>query len=105
MKWLPIQYAGFHDVPLMFLVNYGGHSYVFDCEFNDEADEYEEFFVAYRLKKLMHRIEPSSWKDLPNAGERIGTVRVDNVRFDESMRKFIDASVFLLLPRVKKEDL
>jgi hypothetical protein len=84
----------------MFLVNYGGHSYVFDRTFNDEADEYEEFYVVYRLNKLSRRVEASAWNDLPNSGERIGTVRVKDIQFDESMRKFIDAGVFELLPAV-----
>ena len=35
----PIQYMGFHDVPLIFIARYRGETYLFDCPFDEETEE------------------------------------------------------------------
>lgn len=47
--WIPIQYRDFYDIPRIFVMHHLGDTFVFDCPFDDDADEYPEYYVVRRL--------------------------------------------------------
>ncbi|HEY3212369.1 MAG TPA: hypothetical protein VGL16_04080 [Actinomycetota bacterium] len=86
------------------LVQYEGETYLLDCPFNEQADEYpDEYpddFAVYRLTREVSeaaRRPTSSWVNLREEGTLLGRVPVKLVRFDESRRRFLDSEVFALL--------
>ena len=101
MTQLPIRYAGFYDVPRRFLVSFDGASYFFESRFDDDLDEYEDLYTVFRLAASLdvrneHAVN-AIWSALPGSATRIGQVKLTDVRFDESQRRFIDDSVFARL--------
>jgi hypothetical protein len=99
-QWLPITYRGFYDIPRAVHVEYKGDSYPLDCPFDERADEYPDDFAVYRLPEATAKAsqEPtSSWIDLAKSGTLPGRVPVEQVRFDESRRRFLDSEVFRFL--------
>ena len=92
--WLPIQYGEFHDIPRAFVVNDDGNSYFFDCAFSDAIDDYPDDFIVYKLsKKVSLDRSDLPWRELHSHGERVGTIRVQNVFFDDSKRKAVRGDV------------
>jgi hypothetical protein len=49
MKWVPIRYRDFFDVPRIFIAAYEGARYLFDCPFDDELDYYSDHYRVYQL--------------------------------------------------------
>ncbi len=49
MKWLPITYRDFYDVPRAFVVAARGDWLFFDCPFDAAADEYRSDYAVYVL--------------------------------------------------------
>ena len=99
-RWLPITYRGFYDIPRAVLVEYEGDTYFLDCPFDERADEYPDDSAVYRLPEATAKAaqEPtSSWIDLAKSGTLLGRVPVEQVRFDESRRRFLDSEVFRFL--------
>lgn len=95
VRWVAIQYREFYDVPRLFLAKQGGTVYVFDCPFDEVADEYPAHHRAYRLPSEMGAAaDAGSWEDLPRAGTFVGEVPVEAVRFDATRRAAIDDTVF-----------
>ena len=47
-----IQYRGFWDVPRIFLAHHQGQTFLFDCPFSEELDDYPEVFKDYLLPDL-----------------------------------------------------
>lgn len=92
VNWLPIRYREFHDVPRAIVVEYRGDLYFLSCLFDEEIDDYPEHFAVYRLPADANKwIEDvSNWSDLPSKGVCVGTIRVVDVRFDDTKRKSID---------------
>jgi hypothetical protein len=99
-RWLPITYRDFYDIPRAVLVQYEGETYLLDCPFDEQADEYPDDFAVYRLPQEVAEaaLTPtSSWLNLWDEGTLLGRVPVKLVRFDESRRRFVDSEVFALL--------
>lgn len=93
--WLPIKYREFYDIPRVFLVDFQGSSFFFDCPFDDNLDNYPDFFTVYRLRNdLRDQVESLSWKDLSNSLEKIGVVYIDKVEFDVTKRGFVADRIF-----------
>ena len=40
MTWANIQYRDFYDVPRIFVADYQGRLYLFDCPFDEALDDY-----------------------------------------------------------------
>lgn len=93
MRWLPIRYRDFHDVPRAFVFEHDGTAYLFDCPFDDAADEYPPHYGIYRLDPGVVPPEDGSWADLASRGRLIGRIGVAEVRFDETRRRAVDASI------------
>lgn len=93
-KWAPIQYMGFWDVPLVFIVRHNGETILFDCPFVQELDDYSESYRVYTLPDLRDDELPKDWTTLRLRALRyLGQVPVNKVRFDESKRREIDTAV------------
>jgi len=95
INWLSIKYGEFYDIPRVFVVNYEGETYFFDCPFKDELDDYPDFFTVYRVpEEEIDKVETISWSDISTFARPIGIVKVKDVQFDETKRKFIADRVF-----------
>ncbi|THJ24718.1 MAG: hypothetical protein CAF45_004045 [Nitrospira sp. CG24E] len=93
--WLQIEYGEFHDIPRAFVVNWNGESYFFDCAFSGAIDDYPDEFIVYKLRQNISRNGNTlPWTELHTYGERVGSVRTQDVVFDESKRKAIRGDVF-----------
>jgi hypothetical protein len=89
--WIPIRYRSFYDLPRMMVFNRGGRPYLLDCPFDENKDEYSDHDIAYRLPaEVADRVDSiKDWDELLAAGERLGTIRVSEIEFDETKRKAI----------------
>jgi len=95
VRWVPIRYHEFYDVPRLFLAEQGTAVYVFDCPFDEAADEYPAHYRVYRLPSEMGAAaDAGSWEGLPRAGTFVGEVPVEAVRFDVTRRAAMDDTVF-----------
>ena len=102
VTWLPIIYREFYDIPRVFLVDYRGGSFFFDCPFDDSLDDYPDIFIVYRLpNNLRDQVESLSWTDLSNSLEKIGFVSVDKVEFDVTKRGFVADRIFEYIAQVE----
>lgn len=98
MAAIPIQYRGFWDLPLMFVLKWNGEWLLFDCHFDDEADEYRECYDVYLLGSLPHGFPDVRWTDLPKAAiANLGEVLLRLVHFDRTKRREIDSDVLDLV--------
>ena len=88
--WLSMEHRNFWDIPRMAVVRFEGETYVFDCPFSDELDEYPDFFTVYRIQR---DVPPSggSWLDLTDGAEVVGHIPARDVRFDPTRRRAIAA--------------
>jgi len=50
MAMIPIkQYRDFWDIPRIFLVEYGNSLFLFDCEFDEQKEDYGNVFHVYLM--------------------------------------------------------
>ena len=95
VTWLPIRYRDFCDVPRAVVVEFRGHTYLLDCLFDHDRDDYEPEYTVYRLPDdLADDLETMSWTDLGHRGTRMGTLEVSQVVFDQTRRAAISDGVF-----------
>jgi hypothetical protein len=76
-RWLPITHRDFYDIPRAVLVQYEGETYLLDCPFDEQADEYPDDFAVYRLPQEVAEaaLTPtSSWLNLWDEGTLLGRV-------------------------------
>jgi hypothetical protein len=93
-RFVPIQYRDFWDVPRIFLVEYKGLSFLFDCPFDDEVEDYANEYRVYLLPVLHPGELVGSWANLcEKADQFLGEVPVGRLLFDPSKRKEMDAEV------------
>jgi len=92
---LPIRYRDFYDIPRAFVVEREERLYLFDCLFNHEIGDYEDFYSVYLVPDGLRReIDRMSWVDLGNRSEWIGRVKTVEVQFDETRRIAIGSRTF-----------
>lgn len=92
---LPINYRGYWDVPRIFFVDYLGLTYLFDCTFDEDLDDYPDDFEVFLMPPLSEEEMAGSWADhWKKAIRKVGSVPVSAVRFDPTRRKTIGAEVF-----------
>ncbi len=93
-NWLPIEYRGFWDVPRIFLVRREGVLLLFESAFRVELDEYPDSYRVYVLPDLKDAELPVDWTQLAGRASRfLGEIPINDVRFDETLRKEIDSGV------------
>lgn len=91
----PIQYKGFWDVPRIFLTSYAGQTFLFECGFDQELDDYPDCYKVFLLPKQAERELPQDWMTLSaRATQFLGEVPVARVEFDSTRRQSI-ATVIL----------
>jgi len=93
-EMMPFEYAEFYDVPRCILMRYREIRFLIESSFNEQLDNYEENYSVY----LVPETAPDSLRE--NAGNFfnsttmpcVGHIRVEDVLFDSSKRKLLDAS-------------
>jgi hypothetical protein len=94
-RWAPIRYRDFHDVPRIFLVTGNDQTYLFDCPFDEKADEYPPEYTVYLMPPLSEQELAGSWVDFEKrALRRLGCVPVRSVMFDATRRRQMDLEAF-----------
>jgi hypothetical protein len=89
-----IEYRDFWDVPRMFLVRHDGHLYLFDCEFDEETEDFRNFYKVYIMPELSEEERSDAWIKLPNKATHFcGSVPTGSVLFDETKRNYIDTAI------------
>src|SRR5688572_9320712 len=98
MTWLPIRYAEFYDVPRAFAIEHEGDVLVFNCPFDDEADDYATLYRAYRIPDTsLAALEHLSLNAMVEQGRPIGSVAAEAIRFDPTLRGAVDSSFLTTL--------
>ncbi len=94
MPFIPIRYAEFYDVRRVFVAEHDGSVYVFDCPFDEDADDYRPSYTVHRVRAAtLANTVSMSWSALVALGEPVGQCKVSEVRFDPTRRAGIDPSV------------
>jgi hypothetical protein len=92
--WAPIRYRGFWDVPRVFITPHNGRTYLFDCPFDEELEDYIDSYRVYTMPDLLVEELPTDWTTLyQRATGFLGEIPVARVRFDPTRRREIDSSV------------
>jgi hypothetical protein len=95
MDWTAIRYRDFYDLPRLFLAEYEGRHYLFDCPFNEELDDYPDSYRVYQMPALPESELQGSWEHLPErAINFLGLVPVAQVQFDPTRRARINVAIF-----------
>lgn len=94
MSRVAIQYRGFWDVPRIFLAVFEHRTFLFDCAFNEELDDYPDSYKVFLLPELKEEDLPVDWTTLQNrALAYLGEVPLEQVHFDPSKRQSIDTAL------------
>ena len=89
---IPIRYRGFWDVPRVFLAQHGQDTFLFDCAFDVGLDDYPDDFKVFLMPDIPQEELPKDWTLLRDRATRyLGQVAVSQVRFDPTLREFIDS--------------
>jgi hypothetical protein len=95
-----IKYFSFWDVPRTFVFERGGKLYVLTSEFDDDLDEYPDDYEVFVVSGIGNLSVVSDWKSIePLPKTSVGRVPVSSVRFDKSLRKYVDDSFLGTIPR------
>jgi hypothetical protein len=97
VRWVPILYRDFWDVPRLIFVRSNARHYLLVCSFDDARDDYGDEYVVYLVPPTISVEDTKDWSDLLRAGHRIGVIPVSQVEFDETKRKGVSARVLELL--------
>ena len=88
-----IKYFSFWDVPRTFAFERGGKVYVLTSEFDDDLDEYPDDYEVFVVSGIGNLSVVSDWKSIePLPKTSVGRVPVASVRFDKSLRRYVDSS-------------
>ena len=94
MEWADIRYRDFYDLPRIFITNYQGRFYLFDCPFNDELDDYPDSYRVYQLPALTEAELEGSWEHLPElATSFLGVSPLTEVQFDPTKRERVNTVI------------
>ena len=62
--WYNIEYREFHDVPRIVIASKGSDTFLFDCPFDEEIDEYPDYYRVYLMPPLGDEDTSGSWEGL-----------------------------------------
>src|SRR5262245_5883860 len=94
MNWTPIKYLGFWDVPLIFIARHRGQSYLFDCPFLDDVEDYAQSYKVYLFPEVLDDQLPKDWTTLHTKAIRfLGEVPVAAVQFDPTRRQSVETGI------------
>jgi hypothetical protein len=90
----PFQYVEFYDVPRCIALRYRGKLFLLQSAFDEELDDYPASYSIYVLpESVRDSLTRGSWEFLSNIPITcIGHVQINDVVFDSSKRKELDAS-------------
>jgi hypothetical protein len=99
-QWLQIRYWDFYDVPRLFAVtDLAGRHLLFDCQFDEVADEYQREYVVYELTNAeFETVGEGDWKALIFGARRLGTLPVASLRFDPTGRNYVHVGAAAYFP-------
>jgi len=95
-----VAYRDFWDFPRTFIVKWRKRLVMFDCPFDDAAEDYGDHFAVYVLPMTLagHLSRPtSSWVGASGMGEYIGEAAIKDVDFDRTRRWSIDDGILTTL--------
>lgn len=93
--FLPIVYRDFHDVPRTIVVSFGRQRLLLSSPFDDELDDYRPTYAVMRLPDGYAPPEVS-WEPIgSDAIEPLGTIPVNDVAFDRTLRKLVSSKSLL----------
>jgi len=93
-RWASILYRDFWDFPHIFVFADRGQTYLFDCPFDEDTEDYAEEFAIYLMPSMTLVDLKGSWAGLRNrAIADLGRVPTTSVRFDPTKRQFVDPSI------------
>ncbi len=91
---LPIRYRDFWDVPRIFLASLADQTFLFDCCFDAETEDYPGTYKVYLVPRFTDEELSGSWDKLHERASRfLGEVPVNRVQFDPTRRQAIDSGV------------
>ena len=89
---IPIRYREFYDVPRIFLVEFRGYLFLFESMFDEKFDDYSIDYDVFMMPQDSALDLLGSWDQLSaKALKHLGKCPIENVTFDESRRREIDA--------------
>jgi len=92
--WPHIQYRDFYDRPRAFFVEWRDLTYFFDSPFVEATDEYSPDYLVTQLPAPIDLDLEGTWEGIASHGEPLGSVAVESVEFDETLRDRINPEVF-----------
>ena len=90
---IPFRYSGFWDVPRHILLNYQDTWLFLYSGFDESLDEYSDSYLVYRLHDSVGpRLEKESWAFVYDMlHDCIGTLKVQDIGFDETRRSTLNS--------------
>jgi hypothetical protein len=94
-QMVPFRYVEFYDVPRCIALQYRDKLILLQSAFDDAIDEYPGDYSVYILPQSAEEsLRAGSWDFLNHTPmESIGKVRINDVVFDSTKRKELDASI------------
>ena len=94
-RWVSMRYRDFYDIPRALVVEWRGQTYLFDCLYDHDIDDYPPEYVVYLLpQEVAEELDVISWTDLGHRGERVSAVPTADLNFDATKRKALDSTIF-----------
>jgi hypothetical protein len=91
----PFRYGGFYDVPRCLSLRYRERRFLLQSAFDEDLDEYPTDYAVYIVPESVDDSQalctPEFLSNTPMAC--IGQIPIDQVTFDPSKRKELDASI------------
>lgn len=92
--WVPIRYLELWDVPRIFLAEWRGRTLLFDCQFNEEVEDYPDFYLVFLVPAFTEERLRRPWHDLYEEAEQsLGRMAIADVLFDPTRQKAVDSSI------------
>ncbi len=92
--WQNIKYHAFWDQPRTFHTLDGEKTFLFDCQFDEQLDDYPACYNVYLISSLELSDMPALWVRLEQKElHLLGTVKISQSAFDPSHWKQIDLDI------------
>ena len=89
-----VRYGAFWDQPRVFYTLSEKHSYLFECLFDEELDDYPEKYDVYSMPHLRPSDFSNPWIEPQRSAVRLlGAVKITQSSFDRTLRQQIDLDV------------
>ena len=92
--WSPIRYRDFWDFPRIFITDYRGKWFLFDCAFDEELEDYPNSYKVSLITPPSEEMLEGSWECLPQLSVQVlGDIPIANVEFDSTKRQAISSTI------------